>query len=251
MPIRASGVIPLATIRSDATAAASLKTAAAENARCHSCSDGIAGLQDGLCLCRLVEKDLERRNIGVPLDQRRLGTEACDGGAVERPYRKGDPRSVRIDEAVPTSVEPGQVNLAYRVPRNCRQISVRIEPVIDRVDVDIVDIEEELAAGTEGKGGNKIPFAHRVVSEANIGGDILDQERASERALHGVDAIANERQRFFGERQRQEIIEVAAVDVTPAKVLRYRARLDPGDEMLQPCEVPHIERIGGSQRQSD
>src|ERR1700674_4112754 len=119
MPIRASGFIAPATMRSDATAAASLKMAAAENARCHSCSDGIAGLEDGLGLCRLVEKDLERRNIGVPLDQRRLGTEACDGGAVKRPYRRGDPGSVSIDEAVPARVGPGQVNLVYRIPRNC------------------------------------------------------------------------------------------------------------------------------------
>src|ERR1700680_2079363 len=117
MPIRASGFIPPATMRSDATAAASLKMAAAENARCHSCSDGIAGFQDGLCLCRLVEQNLERRNIGVPLDQRRLGAEACDGGAVERPYRRGDPGTVSIDEAVPARVEPGQVNVGHRARR--------------------------------------------------------------------------------------------------------------------------------------
>src|SRR2546430_4534372 len=87
MRIRASAFISPAKRRSDASAAASLKTAAAENARCHSCSDGIASLEDYLCLCRLVEQDLERRDIGVPFDQRRLGAEACDGGAVELPYR--------------------------------------------------------------------------------------------------------------------------------------------------------------------
>src|ERR1700730_10126737 len=101
MPIRASGCIPPATMRSDASAAASLKTAAAENARCHSCSDGIAGLEDDLCLCRLVEQDLERRDIGVPLDQRRLGAEACDGGPVEPPYRGGNPGSGGMHAAVP------------------------------------------------------------------------------------------------------------------------------------------------------
>src|SRR5438132_3639248 len=157
MPIRASAFIPPATMRSDASAAASLKTAAAENARCHSCSDGIAGLEDDLCLCRLVEQDLERRNIGVPFDQGRLGAEACDGGPVELPYRRGDPGPVGIDEAVPARVEPGEVNLGHRIGRNCRQISARVEPVIDRVDVDIVDIEEQLAAGTTGDGGNELP----------------------------------------------------------------------------------------------
>src|SRR6202171_4381641 len=169
MPIRASGFIPPATMRSDARPPASLKTAAAENARCHSCSDGIASLQDDLCLCRLVEQDLERRDIGVPLDQRRLGAEACDGGPVELPYRGGDTGSVGIDEAVPARVESGEVNLGHRIRRNCRQISARVEPVIDRVDVDIVDIEEQLAAGTAGDGGDELPFAHRVIVDAYIG----------------------------------------------------------------------------------
>src|SRR5436853_2677721 len=219
MPIRASAFIPPATMRSDASAAASLKTAAAENARCHSCSDGIASLEDDLCLCRLVEQDLERRDIGVPLDQRRLGAEAYDGGAVELPYRSGDPGPVGIDEAVSARVEPGEVNLGHRVGRNGRQIGARVEPMIDCVDVDIVDIEEQLASGAAGDRGDELPFAHRIVVEANVGGDILDQQRTPERALHGVDAIANERQRFFGERQRQEIVEMAAVDMAPAKVL--------------------------------
>src|ERR1700730_15962536 len=117
MPIRASGCIPPATMRSDASAAASLKTAAAEKARCHSCSDGISGLEDDLCLCRLVEQDLERRDIGVPLDQRRPGAEACDGGPVELPYLGRDPGSVGIDQAVPARVESGEVNLGHRIRR--------------------------------------------------------------------------------------------------------------------------------------
>ena len=91
--------------------------------------------------------------------------------------------------------------------------------MIDCVDVDIVDIEEQLASGAAGDRGDELPFAHRIVVEANVGGDILDQQRTPERALHGIDPIANERQRFFGERQRQEIVEMAAVDMAPAKVL--------------------------------
>src|SRR6202171_4273372 len=195
MSIRDSGFSPPAT-PSDATAAASPKTAAAENARCSSCSDGIAALENGLCLCRFIKQDFERRNIGVPFDQRRLGTEARDRGAVKLPYRRGDPGSVSIDEALPARIEAGEVDFSYRVRRNCRDIGVRVEPVMDRIDVDIVDVEEQLAAGPARNGGDEFPFAHRVVLEANVGGDILDQERASARALHGVDALANEGARF-------------------------------------------------------
>src|SRR5216683_3022164 len=113
MPIRASGSNPPATTRSAASAAASLKTAAAENARCHSCSDGIAGLEDGLCLRRLVEQDFEWRDIGVPFDQRRLGTEARDGGAVKLPHRSGDPGPVGIDEALPARIVACEGNVSH------------------------------------------------------------------------------------------------------------------------------------------
>ena len=78
--------------------------------------------------------------------------------------------------------------------------------MIDRVDVDVVDIEERLATGTAGNRGNELPLAHGVVFEANIGGNVFDEERSAERGLHDVDALANERQRFLGERQRQEIV---------------------------------------------
>src|SRR5664279_2167153 len=158
MSIRASAFSPPATMPSDATAAALLKTAA-EKARCNSCSDDIAAFQDGLCLRRLVEQDLERRDIGVPLDQRRPGTEASDRVPIERPYRRGDPGAVGIDQAGPARIESGEVNLGHRVRGHCRDIGARIEPVIDRVDMDIVDVEEQLAAGAAGNGGDEIPFA--------------------------------------------------------------------------------------------
>src|SRR5664279_3065124 len=130
MSIRASAFSPPATMPSDATAAASLKTAAAEKARCNSCSDGIAALQDGLCLRRLAEQDLERRDIGVPLDQRRPGAEASDRVPIKRPYRRSDPGAVGIDQAGTARIESGEVTLGHRVRGHCRDIGARIEPVI-------------------------------------------------------------------------------------------------------------------------
>src|SRR5450631_3812857 len=216
MSIRASARSPRATMPSDVAAAASLKIAAAENARCNSCSDGIGCLQDGLRQCRLFEQNLERRYICVPLDERRLGAEACDRGPVQLPYRRRDARAMGIDEADSAVVESGEVYLGYGAAGNCRQKSVRVESVIDRVDVDIVDVDEQLTTGAPGDGGDEFPFAHCILVEANVGGNILDQQRPPESALHGVDALANERQRFFGKRQRKEIVEVPAVDMAPA-----------------------------------
>src|ERR1022692_4167682 len=163
MSILASGLSPPATMPSDATAAGSPKTAAAENARCSSCSDGIACLENGLCLCGLVEQDFERRDIGIPFDQRRLGAEVRNGSPIKRPDRRSDPGSVRVDEAGSARIESGEVNLGHRVTRNRRKKVVCVEAVIDGVDVDIVDIEKQFAAGTTGNRRDEIPFVHRVV----------------------------------------------------------------------------------------
>src|SRR5450631_3043784 len=231
MSIRASARSPRATMPSDVAAAASLKIAAAENARCNSCSDGIGCLKDGLRQCRLVEQNLERRYIGVPLDQRRLGAEACDRGPVQLPYLRRDAGAMGIDEAASALVESGEVYLGHGAARDCSEKSVRVEAVIDRVDVDVVDVEEQLAAGASGDGGDEFPFAHRIIVEAHVGRHIFDQQRPPESALHGVDAFANERQRFFGKWQRKKLVEVPAVDMAPAKMLRHRARVDPRYEM--------------------
>src|SRR5450432_3732758 len=124
MSMRASGLMFPATTPSDATAAASPKMAAAEKARCNSCSDGMARLEDRLRAGRLVQQNLQRRDVGVPLDQGRLRSEARNRLPIERPHRRRNSGAVGIDETGAARVETGKVDLGHRVGGNGGHIGV-------------------------------------------------------------------------------------------------------------------------------
>src|SRR5450432_4395407 len=157
-----------ATIGSDAIAAVSLKSVAAEKSRCISSSDGIAGLHDLAGSGRFIEQDLEGWKIGIPFDQRRLGAEMFDGGAIQVPYGRRYPRAMCVDQARTAGVEPREVDFRDRIARHGRQVRQWIEAVVDRIDVNVVDVEQQLATGAPGNGGDEFPFGHRVVGKAQV-----------------------------------------------------------------------------------
>src|SRR4051794_38014093 len=101
----------------------------------------------------LVQQDLERRKVGVPLNQRGHWTEASERRGVERPDRLCDPGAVVVDQKVHvlSDVMAGQVDLPDRLDRKCLEIGYRVKPEIPRADVDIVDIAEDPAAGSAGE----------------------------------------------------------------------------------------------------
>ena len=52
-----------------------------------------------------------------------------------------------VDEAGAARVEARQVNLGHRLARDRSEIDARIETVVDGIHVDVVDIEQQSAAG--------------------------------------------------------------------------------------------------------
>jgi hypothetical protein len=93
-------------------------------------------------MMRFVQKDLERGEVGVPLDQRRHGAEAPERRGVELPYGSRDPGAMVIDQNIDLlgSVMASEVNLADRFDRQRVEVGDRVEPKIPRADVDIVDV---------------------------------------------------------------------------------------------------------------
>ena len=132
-----------------------------------------------------------------------LGPKRAIACAIKRPHRRGDRRAVSVDQTGAARVESGQVDLGDRVAGHRREKSVRVEAVVDRVDIDVVDVEQQFAAGAARDGCDEIPFAHRVVIETHIGRHVFDQQRPRERVLNGVDALADQCERLLGERKRQ------------------------------------------------
>ena len=66
--------------------------------------------------------------------------------------------------------------------------------------------------------------------------------------LHQLDAADDVIERFFGVGDRQEIMQVLAVDAGPAQMVGHPFRLDPPGEVLQGLQIFEIRRRGGSDR---
>src|SRR5262249_37815734 len=103
-----------------------------------------------------------------------------------------------------------------------------------------VDVEQQLAAGARGDGSDELPFGHGIAAEAQVRRDVLDQDRAPERTLYFVDAVAHDIQCFVGEGQRQQVVKVTSVDVAPAQMLRDGGGLDAIGQALQLQQVSAV-----------
>ncbi len=92
----------------------------------------------------------------------------------------------------------------------------RVEAMIDRVHMQIVEIEQQAATAAADEFGEELCFGERRFAELQIAGEMLDEYRSTERRLQGIDARDAEREGFFGERQRQQVVEVHPRVATPA-----------------------------------
>src|SRR5258707_4402760 len=137
----------------------------------------------------LVQQDLERRKVGVPLNQRGYRAEASKRRGIERPDRLYDPGAVVVDQNahILGDVMAGEVDLADRIDRECLEVRERIELEIPRADVDVVDVAENAAAGSTGNRGQELRLGDRRIPVAEVGGRVLDQEPSAERPLRLID----------------------------------------------------------------
>src|SRR5215472_14548261 len=120
--------------------------------------DMAAGIGELLRMPRLVQKNFERGEVGVPLDQRRHRAEALERRGVEVPYGFGNSGAVIVDQDIDIfgSVMTGKMDLADRLDRQRIEIGDRIEPEIPRANVDVVHITEDAAAGPANNLGQKL-----------------------------------------------------------------------------------------------
>src|SRR5437762_617578 len=123
------------------TDASSPPRMASANACCSSRSDGMATVENRLRRRGFGKQRIERRYRRVPLDQRGPRTETIDRAAIQCPHLGRDRCAVSIDETMLTDLESGEVNFGDGRCRDRVEVQVRIEAMVDGVDVDVVDVE--------------------------------------------------------------------------------------------------------------
>src|SRR5215469_16142844 len=145
---RADGGIPSARIHSVSGSAADSDSPAAKRC-CRSRSDSTDRLQHPSCASCFGFEDGKVRDIGVPLDQGRNGTEAVECVAIQTPDVIRDVSIVSVDtDFAPLNTcyrVTGEMNLLHGSPRDPVQIAIRIKAVVYSVDIEIVDVEQQPA----------------------------------------------------------------------------------------------------------
>ncbi len=176
---------------------------------------------------------VERRDVRVPLDQRRHAAEARHGGFEQRPHFRCDRRAMRIDHDRPGGVEAGEVDFRHGCRRNGGEIGQRIDTMVACIDVDVVDVDQQPAAGARGDRRHELVLGDRRFREREIARHVLHEQLAAEKVLHGRHAHAHVIERLLGIRQRQQVVEVPAGDAAPAQVFGNRGGRDAIGEPLE------------------
>ena len=68
------------------------------------------------------------------------------------------------------------VQLAHQRPGHLLEPGGRVLAVIDAVDVGVVDVDQQAAARALAQRRHELDLAHRGVGEADVGGDVLQQQ---------------------------------------------------------------------------
>ena len=143
------------------------------------------------------------------------------------------------------------MNLGDSFRGHGRDEPIGIEAVVGRVDVDIIDVEQQLAAGAPHQRGDELPFGNRRIGERQVRRDVFDGDFTADALLQLGNTRACERKRLLGVGQRQQVVQVPPADSAPAQMLGDERGLDPFDQRLELCDVRAIEGLRRRQRHAD
>ena len=201
-------------------------------------------------LRRLVQQHGQRRDIGVPFDQGRYGAKALQGSSVQLPHRFGDSGAVVVDHCLRCDQVTAQVQFAHRARGDRKQRFKRILTVVALVDVQVVDVEQQAAAGACCQRRQELRLAHAIAMEPGVGGDVFQQQLSLQCVLHLVHAIAQQVERGGVQYQRQQVVEVAVAHRAPAQMLGYQARFDVAHQRTDTLQVLHGKSARRAESQS-
>ena len=134
-------------------------------------------------------------------------------GTVEyRPYRIDNIGAVGVNDQVRVFiVVTGNMRIANALCRQLFQESDGIITMVDRVDIDIVDVQQKTAVGLAEHGIEKIDFLHFTARRRGVIGGVFHGDFLLQNVLYPADAFGHIMHGILGERDGQQVIEVAVI----------------------------------------
>src|SRR5262249_20125634 len=100
----------------------------------------------------------------------------------------------------------GQVDLRDRGGLEGAEVGEGVEVEVVGAHVEVVDVAQQLAAGGPRERVQEIGLADGRVPELQVGGGIFQQDAAAPRVLRPREVGADEAERLFRVRQRQQVV---------------------------------------------
>src|SRR5690242_6100523 len=141
----------------------------------------LRSIQQSLGACRLLNQDVQWRNIVVPLDQRRYWPKTLQCCFVQGPHFVDDSRAVIVDPQRAAIQRRSnrmstQMDFADHTGWQCGDIGRGVPAVVLGADKDVVDVAEDAAPSALRDRGNELPLGDRRMAELQIGRGILDKD---------------------------------------------------------------------------
>src|ERR1700722_18784539 len=131
----------------------------------------------------------------------------------------------------------GDMNLRHAVGRNTIYICKRVEVVILRRHVNVVYIEQNAAIRPLHHFIQKLPLGHFRNVKLRIAAHVFNHYRSLDKIPHFANFLRRDARRFECVRHRQQIMRVAAIDATPAEMIRNPRGLGAFYQVLQSLQV--------------
>lgn len=198
----------------------------------------------------LGEELVERGKLGVAFDQHRHVAHARQhvGEQVEhgRRHRVG----VVVEVVAVVEHSAGDMDHPDALVREGARLVHGIEPRIDRVGIEIRDVEEERAPRSLDDLRVEVSFAGLSLTVRKCGRDVLEQERnVPELPTRDGGVARDDVDGLSRPRERREVPELQPRRAHEADVLGHERRAQPARELPQPTSTIAVDSLGGAQGQ--
>ena len=190
----------------------------------------------------------QRREVEVAFRQGGAHADTRIGLAEQCPDRALYRRAVGVDlEAIVLVEMAGDVQRCNAMGRDAGEEIEGVVVVVAGVDEDIVDVQQQVAVRFGQHGVDEVDLAH-VRAGHGVVGDVLHRDAPAQHVLHLGDAPGDVLHGFTGERQRQQVVDVATGSAV-AQVLAVQLHLVQVEEGAGLCQQGAVQRVRAAQRQ--
>ena len=155
---------------------------------------------------------------------------------------------VGVDDVAALVEVARKMELAHAGPRHGTKEGHGVELVVEGADIDVVDVEQDLAIGAPRELGDELPLGELGGGVGDVARHVLQHQAAAEMVLHAPHALGDVVERFLGVRQRQQVVHVEATQAREAQMVGNPHRLhaiDEGGEVVEIAPVQRIDRADG------